>query len=182
MMLAQLRAPHATCLTQSTLCPCSETNYIIHCAASIRFDEPISTIMRTNYACTRDLLNLAAGMPGLRCFSYMSTTYVNSNQPRHSRICEKIYPLPGTEDPLQTAQELLEMPEKQATKQASLWLCRTCSSKARGRSAQHQPFYWQLCAMTQPKTKRHTLDWTSSGLLSDDEGRSLAMDLSNASC
>ena len=92
--------PTATCLRQSAPCPCSETNYIIHCAASIRFDEPISTIMHTNYACTRDLLNLAAGMPCLRCFTYMSTAYVNSNQPRHSRICEDIYPLPGAGDPL----------------------------------------------------------------------------------
>lgn len=66
--------------------------------------------MRTNYASTGQLLELAATMPFLRCFTYMSTAYVNSNQPRHSRIEEKIYPLPGTEDPLAVAQELLDLP------------------------------------------------------------------------
>ena len=96
-----------------------ETNFVIHCAASIRFDEPISEIMRTNYAATRQLLELAATMPFLRCFTYMSTAYVNSNQPRHSRIEEKIYPLPGTDDPLAVAQELLELPPALAERKVS---------------------------------------------------------------
>ena len=87
-----------------------ETNYVIHCAASIRFDEPISEIMRTNYASTEQLLELAATMPFLRCFTYMSTAYVNSNQPRHSRIEERIYPLPGTKQPLDVAETLLSLP------------------------------------------------------------------------
>lgn len=95
---------------------CSETNYIIHCAASIRFDEPISTIMRTNYASTRELLGMAARMPNLGCFTYMSTAYVNSNLPKHSQIREELYPLPGTSDPLATAQELLNLPGAAATK------------------------------------------------------------------
>lgn len=98
---------------------CRETNYIIHCAASIRFDEPISEIMRTNYASTEQLLELAATMPYLRCFTYMSTAYVNSNQPRHSRVEEKIYPLPGSKNPLAIAEMLLKLPPTLAEKKAS---------------------------------------------------------------
>lgn len=70
--------------------------------------------MRTNYASTSQLLELAATMPFLRCFTYMSTAYVNSNLPRHSRVEEKIYPLPGTDDPLAVAQELLDLPPASA--------------------------------------------------------------------
>ena len=102
---------------------CRETNYIIHCAASIRFDEPISEIMQTNYVSTRQLLEVAASMPFLRCFTYMSTAYVNSNLPRHSKIEEKIYPLPGTSDPLAVAQELLDLQPAHAERKVSYPHC-----------------------------------------------------------
>lgn len=81
--------------------------------------------MRTNYACTQQLLELATTMPNLRCFTYMSTAYVNSNLPRHSQIREEIYPLPGTKDPIAVAQELLDLAPKKADKKVgtvSRWL------------------------------------------------------------
>lgn len=90
------------------------TNFVIHCAASIRFEEPISVIMRTNFASTEQLLRLASDMPYLRCFTYMSTAYVNSNLPRHSQVREEIYPLPGTSDPLAVARTLLDLPAAEA--------------------------------------------------------------------
>jgi hypothetical protein len=99
---------------------CRRTNYVIHCAASIRFDEAISVIMQTNYASTEQLLRLASDMPYLRCFTYMSTAYVNSNRPRHSAVREEIYPLPGTSDPLAVAQTLLDLPAPEADKLVTL--------------------------------------------------------------
>ena len=110
---------------------CCKTNFIIHCAASIRFDQPIQDIMRTNYTPTRDLLRLASAMPALKCFTYMSTAYVNSNLPRGSRIQEKIYPL-GEEslDALKVAQTLLELPVPAAESKVGVSNADWCSAMA----------------------------------------------------
>ena len=72
---------------------CRETHYIIHSAASILFDLPIQATLRNNYLPTSTLLHLAEAMPRLRCFTYVSTAYVNANQPKGSCLQEKIYPL-----------------------------------------------------------------------------------------
>ena len=116
----EIKKTYSFCILKLSLAYlCSEVDYVIHCAASIRFDQPISEIMLTNFASTAHLLELAAKMENLKCFTYMSTAYVNSNQARHSVIEEKIYPLPGTSNPLHIAQRLLALPSKQADKLVS---------------------------------------------------------------
>lgn len=68
-------------------------DFIIHCAATIRFDLPVKAVLRANFLPTRALLDFAASLPRLRAFTFMSTAYVNAYLPHGSRIEEKIYPL-----------------------------------------------------------------------------------------
>ena len=94
------------------------TEYIIHCAASIRFDLPIQDSMEQNYVCTENLLDLAdAHMPLLQCFTYVSTAFVNFNQPPGSVVEEKLYPLDASkdwQDDIAVAKELIELPGHKA--------------------------------------------------------------------
>ena len=62
-------------------------------------------------------------MPALRCFTYMSTAFVNSNQPKGSVIREELYPLAGEGndgqeevDTVAIAEQLLALPEQCANK------------------------------------------------------------------
>jgi len=71
----------------------SDVEFIIHCAATIRFDLPVKAVLRANFLPTRALLDFAASLPRLRAFTFMSTAYVNAYLPHGSRIEEKIYPL-----------------------------------------------------------------------------------------
>lgn len=116
---SDIRVPTDPRLWPMFLVACREVNFVIHCAASIRFDQPIKDILLTNYVSTASLLELATQMAELKCFTYMSTAYVNSNQPRHSVIEEKIYPLPGTSNPFQVAQQLLALPTQKADRLVS---------------------------------------------------------------
>ena len=68
-------------------------DYIIHCAASIRFDLPIQAALEQNFTPTERLVDLAAGMPRLQCFTYMSTAFVNANQPNGTLLEERLYDL-----------------------------------------------------------------------------------------
>ena len=70
--------------------------------------------MKTNFLSTKYLLDMASQMPHLKSFTHMSTAYVNSNQARHSKIEEVIYPLPGTSDPLAVADELMTLAPHEA--------------------------------------------------------------------
>ena len=63
--------------------------YIIHCASNIRFDLPIQRMLAQNFAPTQELALLAARLPRLRCFTYMSTAFVNANQPKDAVISER---------------------------------------------------------------------------------------------
>ncbi|KAG5680580.1 hypothetical protein PVAND_010077 [Polypedilum vanderplanki] len=63
-------------------------NFIIHCAASVRFDEPLKKALKINTLSTRDLLNLAEKCENLKAFVHVSTAFSNTNQ---SVIYEKIY-------------------------------------------------------------------------------------------
>ncbi|KAK9818915.1 hypothetical protein WJX81_005058 [Elliptochloris bilobata] len=71
----------------------SDVDYIIHCAASIRFDLPVKAVLRANFTPTRALLDFASTLPHLRAFTFMSTAYANAHLPQGSFIEEKIYPL-----------------------------------------------------------------------------------------
>ncbi|XP_016302889.1 fatty acyl-CoA reductase 1 [Sinocyclocheilus anshuiensis] len=66
-------------------------NIVFHCAATIRFDEPLKHALQLNVIATLQLLSLAQQMQHLQAFIHISTAYANCNR-RH--IDEVIYPLP----------------------------------------------------------------------------------------
>jgi len=63
-------------------------NIIIHCAASVRFDEPIKVALQMNTISTKNMLQLAEKCDNLKGFVHVSTAYSNPNQ---KIIHEKIY-------------------------------------------------------------------------------------------
>ncbi|XP_070499596.1 fatty acyl-CoA reductase 1-like [Chironomus tepperi] len=63
-------------------------NIIIHCAASVRFDEPIRVALQLNTISTKNMLQLAEKCDNLKAFVHVSTAYSNTNQ---KVIFEKIY-------------------------------------------------------------------------------------------
>ncbi|XP_071383146.1 fatty acyl-CoA reductase 1 isoform X1 [Centroberyx affinis] len=66
-------------------------NIVFHCAATIRFDEPLKHALQLNVIATQQLLSLAQQMHHLEAFIHISTAYANCNR-RH--IDEIIYPPP----------------------------------------------------------------------------------------
>ncbi|XP_035280987.1 fatty acyl-CoA reductase 1 isoform X1 [Anguilla anguilla] len=70
---------------------CSCVNVVFHCAATIRFDEPLKLALQLNVIATQQLLSLAQKMQHLEAFIHISTAYANCN--RH-HIDEVIYPPP----------------------------------------------------------------------------------------
>ncbi|KAI4872077.1 hypothetical protein NFI96_026542, partial [Prochilodus magdalenae] len=66
-------------------------NIVFHCAATIRFDEPLKHALQLNVIATQQLLALALQMQNLHAFIHISTAYANCNR-RH--IDEVIYPPP----------------------------------------------------------------------------------------
>lgn len=63
-------------------------NFVFHCAASVRFDEPLKIAIQMNTISTRNLLELAERFDQLDAFVHVSTAYSNTNQ---KVIYEKIY-------------------------------------------------------------------------------------------
>lgn len=96
--------------------PCREANYVIHCAAAIRFDMHIQEILGQTFTPTENLLKLASRTPGMRCFCFMSTAFVNANLPKGTCVQERIYPLRGTSyaDGSSLARRLLQLPPELA--------------------------------------------------------------------
>ena len=96
-------------------------DYIIHCAASISFTQPIQAILSQNFTPTATLAQLALTLPRLKAFTYMSTAFVNANQPVNSTINEEVYPLQdlggGQADGAAVAKRLLTMPADMANQQ-----------------------------------------------------------------
>uniref|UniRef100_A0A8C7D2S0 Fatty acyl-CoA reductase n=1 Tax=Oncorhynchus kisutch TaxID=8019 RepID=A0A8C7D2S0_ONCKI len=78
-------------------------NIIFHCAATIRFDEPLKHALQLNVIATQQLLSLAQQMHHLQAFIHISTAYANCNR-RH--IDEIIYPPPVEPKNLLSAPEL----------------------------------------------------------------------------
>jgi len=72
----------------------ADVTVVLHCAARIALEENIQSTLRANYYGTRELLNLAGRMPGLRAFVHVSTAYVNINRPVFpSTVAERVYRL-----------------------------------------------------------------------------------------
>ncbi|XP_035466046.2 fatty acyl-CoA reductase 1 isoform X1 [Scophthalmus maximus] len=66
-------------------------NIVFHCAATIRFDEPLKHALQLNVLATQQLLGLAHQMQHLEAFIHISTAYANCNR---KYIDEVIYPPP----------------------------------------------------------------------------------------
>ncbi|XP_016054584.1 PREDICTED: fatty acyl-CoA reductase 2 [Miniopterus natalensis] len=67
------------------------TNVVFHCAATVRFDDPLRRAMQLNVAATQKLLHMASQMPKLEAFIHISTAFSNCNL---KHIDEVIYPCP----------------------------------------------------------------------------------------
>ncbi|CAG9854647.1 unnamed protein product [Phyllotreta striolata] len=69
-----------------------ETEIIFHCAATIRFDEPLKKAVILNVRGTKLMLDLAKECKKLKIFSHLSTAYCHL----HERVLyEKVYPPPA---------------------------------------------------------------------------------------
>lgn len=73
---------------------------IFHCAANVRFDQPLRPMVEMNVVGTLKLLMLAEKMENLKSFAYVSTTYCQCNE---SVLEEHAYPAP------QNPYEIIEM-------------------------------------------------------------------------
>ncbi|XP_028141885.1 putative fatty acyl-CoA reductase CG5065 [Diabrotica virgifera virgifera] len=70
----------------------TETDFIFHCAATIRFDESLKKAVLLNVRGTKLMLELAKECKKLAIFSHLSTSYCHL----HERVLkEKIYPPPA---------------------------------------------------------------------------------------
>ncbi|GJQ78016.1 hypothetical protein Trydic_g2366 [Trypoxylus dichotomus] len=65
-----------------------EVEYVIHAAATVRFDEPLRTALLINTKGTLLMLQLAKEMQKLKCFGYISTTFCH---PEEKVLEEKVY-------------------------------------------------------------------------------------------
>lgn len=63
-------------------------NIVFHCAAAVKFDEPLKNALQINTIATRNMLDLAEKFDKLDAFVHVSTAYANTNQ---KVIYEKIY-------------------------------------------------------------------------------------------
>ena len=69
---------------------------------------------------TKHLADMAADMPKLQAFVHVSTAYVNGNQPKGTRVPERMLPLRAkSEDDAALVSKLQALPEPQAAAQVS---------------------------------------------------------------
>ncbi|XP_005180105.1 fatty acyl-CoA reductase wat [Musca domestica] len=54
-----------------------EVNVVMHCAATVRFNEPLSNATQINVAATQDLLDMAKEMKNLKAFVHVSSAFAN---------------------------------------------------------------------------------------------------------
>ncbi|XP_003221440.1 fatty acyl-CoA reductase 1 isoform X1 [Anolis carolinensis] len=88
---AELTHPNLAINPEDTAELLSEVNIVFHCAATVRFDEPLKHALLLNVRGTQQLLALARQMKNLETFIHVSTAYANCNQ---RYIDEIIYPPP----------------------------------------------------------------------------------------
>ncbi|KAM5334769.1 fatty acyl-CoA reductase 2 isoform 1-T1 [Glossophaga mutica] len=67
------------------------TNIVFHCAATVRFNDPLRHAVQLNVTATQKLLLMASQMPKLEAFIHISTAFSNCNL---KHIDEVIYPCP----------------------------------------------------------------------------------------
>jgi alcohol-forming fatty acyl-CoA reductase len=58
----------------------SDVNVVFHCAANIKFNDPIKDAVNINVSGTLRVLKLAQKLENLKVFSYMSTAFCQSFQ------------------------------------------------------------------------------------------------------
>ena len=58
----------------------ANVNFVFHCAASVRFDEPLKNAIQMNTIGTRNMLDLAEKFNNLDGFIHVSTAFSNTNQ------------------------------------------------------------------------------------------------------
>ena len=68
--------------------------HVIHCAASIEFDLPLSEAAAANVTSSLNMLELARSLPRLQSMVSVSTAYVTTLSDRGSPIEERLAPLP----------------------------------------------------------------------------------------
>lgn len=69
----------------------TQVDVVLHCAATVRFDENISAALSMNVGAVDALLSLAQRMTRLKSLVHVSTAYANCNR---VHIEEKVYPAP----------------------------------------------------------------------------------------
>jgi len=86
-----------------------ETEIIINCAASVSFDDPLLDAIQINYFGCKRMLELALQCQKIRCFTHVSTAYVNCNMLGNPKVEEKVYDLPGGQDPEQVIADIIRL-------------------------------------------------------------------------
>ncbi|XP_069759889.1 fatty acyl-CoA reductase 1 isoform X3 [Narcine bancroftii] len=86
---SELMQPNLAISSEDTERLLSCINVIFHCAATIRFDEPLKHALQLNVVATQQLLVLARQMQKLGAFIHISTAYANCNR---NHVEEVIYP------------------------------------------------------------------------------------------
>lgn len=72
----------------------NDVDIIYHCAACVRFNDPLTSAIVTNVRSTREVINLAMEAKHLKAFVHVSTAYCNVNK-RITVMEEKLYPQNG---------------------------------------------------------------------------------------
>ncbi|KAM7178659.1 fatty acyl-CoA reductase 2 isoform 2-T3 [Macrochelys suwanniensis] len=88
---AELTQPNLAISAKDSQELLSRVNVVFHCAATIRFDEPLKHALLLNVMGTQQLLLLSRQMQKLEAFIHVSTAYANCNR---RNIDEVIYPPP----------------------------------------------------------------------------------------
>lgn len=63
-------------------------NFVFHCAASVKFDEPLKKAIQMNTIATRNLLDMSTSFKNLEAFVHVSTAFSNTQR---KMIYENIY-------------------------------------------------------------------------------------------
>jgi thioester reductase-like protein len=84
-----------------------ELDVIINCAASVNFDDPLLDAIQINYIGCLRMVELAQECQHLKAHVHVSTTYTNAD--RRGFVEEKVYDLPGQEDPEAVIHNIMNM-------------------------------------------------------------------------
>lgn len=83
-----LMSPSADITKVDTITLQQNVSFVFHCAASVKFDEPLKNALQINTISTQIMLNLAESFDNLEAFVHVSTAFSNTNQ---KVIYERIY-------------------------------------------------------------------------------------------